>query len=585
MQFGTDVLGISIMGGDWVEHRGTDPSATGVTDTTGDRDWHLIGWTQSLLSEFYGIFDRAAPLYSLYRITANTYAGGTQKLYYQWANDEKEWRGKKGDTGVEGTGQVLWKQRIKQPLLFERQAFGDDPFASTGDAISFGQLKIHWAEEDDDGLLTDLDWTGATLDVYIGLVTFGESEFEQIAALKIESARWTEDELTLIIQDPDVELQKDIQTNLYLGTGGITADPGEEYEGFSDLEGVPKPLCYGKVFHIQPVEIDREFHVYQIHDGMIQEVVALYDGGIPYADPVTDTTDLYGEPLSDAQWATDLANGRIRLANNPAFVLTADVRGSNDTLGAGYVDHVALVAQSVIVDRTTLTEADVRNVGNVDALVPYESGVYVRSGGRTVASVVQELLAPVLGYPGYNRTGDVQFGIARVGKTNGTLREQDIIKIRRSEGSPLQAEKIRFGYQRNYTRQDESGLGLAVDDAYAEFAAEEYRSSVQTPTGTITSNIPRTLEPKSLLTSKTNADIEAVRQVEIAWRSHVYLIEVRQRFLKWIPGDTVVVEYPRFGLDNGVKGVLLGVRENAREGRTVLRWWTGTMADGSGWNS
>ena len=75
-----------------------------------------------------------------------------------------------------------------------------------------------------------------------------------------------------------------------------------------------KPLCFGYCRNITPFLTNPSLLEYHVHDGQIEEVLAVYDQG----SLLTLTTD----------YSVDLSTGKITLVSSPTGIVTADVRGA-----------------------------------------------------------------------------------------------------------------------------------------------------------------------------------------------------------------------------------------------------------------
>ena len=141
-----------------------------------------------------------------------------------------------------------------------------------------------------------------------------------------------EDLLRLAVVDKLAELNQPIQTNFYLGTGGL--------EGGSDLTGKPKPLCYGECHNVPMVQVDAANLVYQVHDGAISSIDAVYDRGVAL------TVSPGGSPSPDAgEYEVTASTGTVQIGSSPAGLITADVKGDATST---YVNSVADIIKRLL---------------------------------------------------------------------------------------------------------------------------------------------------------------------------------------------------------------------------------------------
>ena len=97
--------------------------------------------------------------------------------------------------------------------------------------------------------------------------------------------------IDIVVSDFSEKLNQDFPDDTYAGTGGN--------EGSANLAGQPKPVVLGEVYNIPPVLVDESNNVYQVHNGAITSVDAVYENG----ESLTLTTD----------YTVDLTNGRFTL--------------------------------------------------------------------------------------------------------------------------------------------------------------------------------------------------------------------------------------------------------------------------------
>lgn len=112
--------------------------------------------------------------------------------------------------------------------------------------------------------------------------------------------------------------------SIYLGTGG--------YEGGIELAGKLKPLLYGYCNRIKPICLDHDLALYQVNDGPIYDILAVYDSGWERMQ-LLDCKDLLswvpdGLERSILGYRVDTSKGVFRLAYNPKGIITVDCVGS-----------------------------------------------------------------------------------------------------------------------------------------------------------------------------------------------------------------------------------------------------------------
>lgn len=90
-----------------------------------------------------------------------------------------------------------------------------------------------------------------------------------------------------------------------------------------------KPFVVGRVFNVEPVPVARRWCTFFVHDGRVDEVSAVRDGGVEFyhfGDYASfEELDRYAVGLPRGSYATCLAEGLIRLGWPPRSRLTADL--------------------------------------------------------------------------------------------------------------------------------------------------------------------------------------------------------------------------------------------------------------------
>jgi len=149
-----------------------------------------------------------------------------------------------------------------------------------------------------------------------------------------------EDGFSVVLQDYGYKFDVPLQSNAYAGTGGV--------EGGEDLTGKRKPLSYGYVANITPVLVSAVAQLYQVHDGQVNAIRAVYTNaaaltfGVDHATPAA----LMAGTVSEGHFDTCLAAGlfRIRFLLD-GDVVTCDVEG--DALDGIFVSTVSGIVRRI----------------------------------------------------------------------------------------------------------------------------------------------------------------------------------------------------------------------------------------------
>lgn len=344
-----------------------------------------------------------------------------------------------------------------------------------------------------------------------------------------------------------------VNPSTYAGSGGT--------EGGDDLKGKRKPWCGGTVKNVPAVLVDAANLIYQVSDGAIQDVPAVYDRGIAL-------TKVGGAPGA-GQYSVDTTNGRFTLGATPAGTVTADVEG--DATLDGYIEATGALVRRILLVRGGIASGEIEPVSfdRFASAVPAAVGIWVGTEPVSCAAAIDELLANVGAFGGFTAGG--QFSIARLDLPTGApAASYDTQEIGEIERAPLPAAvdpvawRISVGWQRNYTVQTD--LAAAVSDAQRVFVAEAVRAAVDED-ATVKSQRRLAVEygpGPGLYAAEADAETEAARLAAL-WSVPRKRLRVPLPLQALVVdlGDVVRLTHPRHGLANGRDGRVLGTQLTA----------------------
>lgn len=336
-----------------------------------------------------------------------------------------------------------------------------------------------------------------------------------------------------------------------------------DLESGASLEGRPKPLCFGKCLNVTPVQANPALLLYQVHDGPIQAIDAVYNRGVVLT--------------AGSQYTVDLLRGTFTLLQAPgdAGMITADVRG--DTLG-GYVSTVAGIVRRIVATYGPLTAADLDTASftALDAANSATVGLFA-ADQRTILDVLDELVNSIGAFYGFDRNGKFEVGLFVApsgGPAAATFGPVEILEI---EALPteLPVWRQRVGYERNWTVQSSDSLAGSVTEARKAFLAEEVRLAVAA-NETVKTKFLLALDPEplhTLLADQAAAQSEANRLLALyGQRREMYRVTVKTQPYKLELGDQIALDYTRFGLVNRLFRVV-GLEERADVNRVTMELW------------
>jgi hypothetical protein len=498
----------------------------------------------------------------------------------QWSNSNKEWRGGVSDTDY-------YPFRLEQPVNLKSQLFAKSPFAlNQTSSTRFGDIKIALDSEDAEDF-TRYNWNGRPVTILMGRVDFKLSEFEPLLEAEVNDVSWDEDTITIKITEPAEVIRVDIQTNVYAGTGG-DGDPKE-------LKDQKKPLCFGICRQISPVLVDPARFIYQIHDGPVEEIINVYQGGLEYnvggsegdfANLAALIAWVDGPPApSGGTWATCQAEGYFALVAGETFgkAITVDIRGDADVALGGFVSSLSDVCKRILLQRTILTETDLVGFSKLGLDQPSNVGLYYQDGGDTVQDAIGSLLNPLLCYFLFNRQGDLTTGQIQFQGATQTLQEPLIKSISRLRTILPHAERT-VGYNKSWTViSDDGGFLESAPEDNKLFLRQEHRKIKAERIGstnnlreelsvvnTLLSSIKGTIEETTI---EAEAEAEGERQIALADFPDLFKVTIDKALLLINPGETVLLIHNRFGLSGGRVCIVVEVTENIKLGELSLVLW------------
>lgn len=184
---------------------------------------------------------------------------------------------------------------------------------------SYGELTIENFDYTKDSWL-DRSWNGRDVKLLIGDPDWDYSNYRfQTNAISHELVSPDYNNLSLKIRDRSGDLDKDIKLRKFLGDSYEEKVESVDEEGvFTSeynsgvAEGAFIPLAYGFCYQVPAILVDAQEHIYQVHDGPIQAVNAVYDRGLSVDFSASNAL---------------LSEGKFRLLAQPAGTITCDIQG------------------------------------------------------------------------------------------------------------------------------------------------------------------------------------------------------------------------------------------------------------------
>ncbi|MBI2313588.1 MAG: hypothetical protein HYU77_13895 [Betaproteobacteria bacterium] len=469
--------------------------------------------------------------------------------------------------------------RIQQPANMRRDIFSEG--RTSGESrVGYGELVLANADGGLDGLI-DYGFDGRAATILLGEDTAAyPSGFVTVLKGTLEQAGFSWHQVTLRLRDRQAELDRPIQTTKYAGTNALPAG----LEGVAgDLKGKPKPRLYGVVKNIPAPMVNSSRLIYQVNDGAVNAVDAVYDQGIALTKGTdyTSQTDMETNAPAAGNFRAWPAGGYFRLGSNPAGLITADA-----TQGATAAARtVAQIVQAIVTGPGGIASGDVV-AGDITALDTANAavvGIWIAEE-RPTKSALDELCASVGAWWGFDRLG--QFRLQRLEAPSGaavaTLTEVETVgRIERvasaDAGRGVPAYRVNLDYLRNYAVQD-SDLAAGVANAQREWLRQETRRVTATDTAVQTLHLlAPELAVTTLLTVESDAQTEANRIRDLykvrrdPLKLHVRLDATLAAAVDL--GKVVTVKVGRFGFAAGKDFRVIGIQPDLRLHALDLTLW------------
>lgn len=468
---------------------------------------------------------------------------------------------------------------LEKPISFEHSIINAGGFGEI--SVGYGELELINAEGDYDRLIGLYGIDGQRVRLRVGMVQGGivsaYSTFSLLADLTATGWIITEDRVTVSLRDNSHKLEVAAQPNSYGGAGDV--------DGSADLAGKRKPIVVGEVRNISPPLLIPADLVYQVHDGPVEAIDAVYDAAgalINYGD-YPNAAALLAAALSSG-FVTCLDEGLFKLGAAPSGKVTADVRGDNSD---GYIETTADVVKFLILNACELSEDDfdLETFDLLNASQPASIGYYLGTDkNETVAETVGKLMAGISGWCGFDSIGRLQLRQVESPSPVVVQRydEFDLVTLTRdrlpSAIDPI-IQRARVSYNVNWTVQQGTELigdVLESDPDLVSYLASPFR--VASPSvdlaAAIVLNHPLAIDPDPVVAYFVEAaDAQAAADVRMALygvERSLYRFTTKEHLFAQDVGDTIYLSAPRIGLADGKYLLVVQVRDDLERDETEI---------------
>lgn len=446
----------------------------------------------------------------------------------------------------------FFEPRLVEPISFTRTMFSQGRIGGFS-APGFGNLVLTNADGDLDDY-ANYAWNGREVEIKIGEAGSGYSNYYTIFKGESKAVEFDDLFVKVILRDNQDDFTVDFPDVFYAGTGGNN--------GSANLEGKPIPLCFGEVFNIEPVLVDPTNRVYQVHNGAIESVVAVYQGGVA----LSLTTN----------YTVDTANGRITLVSDPTGKITADIKGAKPS--STYIESAGKIIREIVTTYGGLTDPGDLDTAAFTAIETANSsavGVYIKDQ-RKMQDVLDELANTVGAFYGFDRDG--KFTLGRIEVATGTADAEfdstNIIELARL-ASEVPNYRVTVDYKKNNSVMNESDFGASVTTAQRDYLLREALFEVDTDSGVAT-KYPnsQTLAIPALFAATSPASTEATRLLNLyKVQREIYRIRVKSLPYTLKLNDVVKITFSRYNLTSGKLFRVISITEDAAVNEVELELW------------
>jgi len=447
----------------------------------------------------------------------------------------------------ESPANTYFEPRVIEALNFERAMFQSTKLGGNS-TPSFGAIELANADGGLDAF-SGYAWDDRGVEVKVGEKGANLSQHFTIFKGQSKSVEFDDLQVRIVIRDGQDKFTRTFPPNTYAGTGGN--------EGSAIMQGVSKPITLGEVFNITPILVDESSAVYQVHDGQIQSIVAVYENGV-----------------ATTGFTADLANGRFTMSGTVTGVITCDVKGAKPS--GSYKETASDILRLLAVQYGGLSDPgdiDTASFTALDAAISAPLGLYVPT--RTSVLETMDKIANTVGaFYGFNRTG--KFNVGRVIAPSGTADlELDSFSIIELDRLPTETptSTVIVKYKKNYTvlTEDVLGSGAADPDFFQRSGA-----SVEAKDSSVEAIYPnaRFLDVDSAFAASTDAATEATRLLNLyKVQRDVYRIRCKAQPFTLKLGDIVKITFSRYSLNSGKLFTVISLFEDAAISEVELELW------------
>lgn len=469
---------------------------------------------------------------------------------------------------------TYYDDRITNPASISRSLYSN---GTTGGAsrVNYGAVELTNVDGGLDSIL-NYSFDGRSLVIKIGNPGADYSTFTTILNGTMEQVEFTFSKVTILARDKLAIVNMPLQTTLYAGNNALP----NGVEGVDDIAKSPKPLLYGQVYNIAPIMVNSSKLTYQINDGAIASVGAVYDKGIGltfHADE-TNVANLEAHDPPAGKYSTCLALGYIRVGSLPAGLLTCDA-----IQGAASSNRTVAQVLKAMALKAGISAGDI-NAGDVTALDAVNSsvvGIWI-DGADSAMETMDKVAQSIGAYFGFDALGALRVGLfaAPTGSATLDIDINNILSIEHGRTNDtdkgIPAWRVNLSYQKNYNVQTTDLAGAVTAARRSVLALPSLTKSAEDAAIKTQFTLAATIEKESLLVDATAAQTESTRLLNLyKVNRDLYTVSIALDLTQTLPdlNNVVNITMNRFGLNSGKLFKIIGIESDYSKNRATLTLW------------
>lgn len=406
---------------------------------------------------------------------------------------------------------------------------------SGGGSFSAGDIELNNGDGALDSWITSTVWANRTITALIGDVRWARADFRTIFnGIIADVGSRSRNTLNFSIKDKLERLNNPVSESVL---GGTTNNKNELL-----------PLTFGECHNVSLLQTNPATLEYQYHTSTCESVIEVRDNGVPISSTPT------------------LSTGKLVLLAAPYGRITASIQG--DKAAGVYNNTAKKIVQRLVTgygettSRFSTGDLDTSSLTTFDAANPQILGLFIDSS-ETVKSACDMVADSVGAQVVMSRDGLlklIKVALPATG-TNFALTTQHIVMDSLYIKSKLEIKAGHtIGYCKNWTVQEPLDTRIPADhkDLFAKEWLTATASDATTKTNYRLMDYPE--QKDTFLLTEANATTEANRLLTL-YKSPRFVVAFDgfAPLLELELGQPVTLTYPRFGLDSGIDGMVVGL--------------------------